>query len=216
MDLKNSPDIVQAIAADVKRWISNESSDHDWWHIYRVWKLAKHLAREEGAKETITEMAALLHESTDPKLKRPFDQSLHKYLSGFGLSEEDIVHIETIIQETSFKGAMVDTPVSSPESACVQDADRLDAIGAIGIARTFTYGGHVGQPIHDPTLTPFMAPSEKEYRQRRSTTINHFYEKLLLLKDRMNTQTGKLYAEKRHAFMIAFLQQFQKEWNLES
>lgn len=216
MKLQDSPAVVQEIANEMKKLYYGEPSGHDWWHIFRVWKLAKHLAREEGADETTVEIAALLHEVHDHKIFQPPLVDLKKYLKQKNIHPETSKKIQTIISEISFKGTSVETPVSSLESACVQDADRLDAMGAIGIARAFTYGGYHRQLIFDPEILPSPSQSFEEYKKSATTTINHFYEKLLTLYNRLQTSTGKLYGKKRHDILITYLDQFKKEWNLES
>ncbi|MEM9052670.1 MAG: HD domain-containing protein [Bacteroidota bacterium] len=208
--------MVQEISDLVHKQFEGEGTGHDWYHINRVRKVALHLAKLEGADSEVVELAALLHDIADHKFHG------HDLTAGPARAREIILEksgsteladrVSQIISETSFKGAGVETPVSSIESAVVQDADRLDAIGAIGIARTFAYGGSIGQPIYDPELVPEAHDSFEAYAKTRTSTINHFYEKLLLLKDRMNTDSGKRMAEERHKVMKEFLDQFQKEW----
>ena len=210
--------MINNIASSVKEACKNDSSGHDWWHIFRVVNLAKHIGKKEGANLDMVELAALLHDLDDWKLNESNEGHLpkaRKILSENGYSAETINTILGIIDEVSFKGAGVETKPSTLEAMVVQDADRLDAIGAIGIARTFAYGGHKNQPLHNPDLKPNLHGSFEEYKKTRTSTINHFYEKLLLLKDRLNTPTAKQLAEKRHQFMEQFLEQFYSEWNLE-
>jgi len=210
--------MINNIASSVKEACKNDSSGHDWWHIFRVVNLVKHIGKKEGANLDIVELAALLHDLDDWKLNESNEGHLpkaRKILSENGYSAETINTILGIIDEVSFKGAGVETKPSTLEAMVVQDADRLDAIGAIGIARTFAYGGHKNQPLHNPDLKPNLHGSFEEYKKTRTSTINHFYEKLLLLKDRLNTPTAKQLAEKRHQFMEQFLEQFYSEWNLE-
>jgi len=200
----------------IKKEFSNESTGHDWWHIVRVWNMAASLARAEGADLYITEMAALLHDLDDWKFNESDDPvRAIAWLNELNEEKEATEHIIEILKNVSYKGAGVDTPMQSNEGKCVQDADRLDALGAIGIARTFAYGGHKGNEIYNPTVKPQMHQSFDDYKTKSSHTINHFYEKLLLLKDRMNTETGKRLAQQRHAFMMVYLDQFYAEWKAE-
>lgn len=208
--------LIQKIEQIVKAAFRGEGTGHDWYHINRVRKVALKLAEKEGANVETVELAALLHDIADHKFH---DHDLTagpvkaKELILENGGDEDLAdQVAQIISETSYKGAGVETPVSSIESAVVQDADRLDAIGAIGIARTFAYGGSKDQPIYDPDLKPVAHQDFEAYAKTRTSTINHFYEKLLLLKDRMNTDSGRQMAEERHAFMESFLEQFYAEW----
>ncbi|MGM0612375.1 MAG: HD domain-containing protein [Bacteroidota bacterium] len=192
----------------------DDTSGHDYWHIKRVEKLAIKLAKEENADIFLTQLAALLHDLDDYK-SRGDEENLpvaNNFLSSFLEDQSVIQKVLSIIQQTSFKGARVDDKPQSIEAMCVQDADRLDAIGAIGIARTFAYGGKMQRPIYDPGIKPVCHTSYNQYKNNKSPTINHFYEKLLLLKDKMNTPTAKKIAEERHAFMESFLEQFYREW----
>lgn len=206
------------IAKSVKEHCQHDSSGHDWWHIHRVVNLAKQIGKNEDADLNLVELAALLHDLDDWKLSTNSQENLpnaRKLLTEQGATADFIEKVITIINEVSFKGAGVDTKPTTIEAMVVQDADRLDAIGAIGIARTFAYGGHKNQPIHDPNLRPSLHNDFEEYKKTRTSTINHFYEKLLLLKDRLNTQTAKKLAVQRHQFMEQFLEQFYAEWNIE-
>lgn len=204
----------------VKKTLENAEGGHDWFHIQRVVKNAKEIAAGEEVDEFVVELGSLLHDIADykfhngneavgPALARDFLQQQQ-------VSEEIIQHVENIITWISFKGGNEQQPFTSPELQVIQDADRLDALGAIGIARTFNYGGFKGRPIFDPAIKPNLHMTKEEYKTSRAPTINHFYEKLLLLKDRMNTATGKKLATKRHLFMEKFLQEFYKEWGLPS
>ncbi len=203
----------------VEEVLAEDSSGHDWWHIYRVWKMARYLAEKEGADQFIVELAALLHDIDDWKLNQKNNDSdecikAKNWLIGLGVDEKIIEKIIQIINGMSFKGANSEKFVMpSLEGKVVQDADRLDAIGAIGIARTFAYGGHKGRLLHDPSLKPVYHQSYEAYKNHRGTTLNHFYEKLLLLKDRMNTSTAKKIAEQRHVFMETFIKNFLNEWD---
>jgi uncharacterized protein len=190
---------------------------HDWFHVDRVRKLALHIARFESGDTFIVEMAALLHDLDDYKILGKHSnvpEKAREWLIRMKVETSTINAILKVISEVSFRGAEVDTPVSSIEAAIVQDADRLDAIGAIGIARTFSYGGFKNRLIYDPEILPEMHDDFDSYRNNDAPTINHFYEKLLLLKDRMNTQTGMALAKYRHQFMENYLQQFFDEWDI--
>lgn len=208
--------IIQETEHFIRRKFSNEGSGHDWFHVDRVRKMALKIGKEEGCDLFLTEMAALLHDLDDWKFKEP-DDPIHsgaaRFLSGAGVEEPYAGQILQIIDDVSYKGAGVDTPVRSAEAAAVQDADRLDAIGAIGIARTFAYGGHKNRPIYDPDIKPAKHASFDEYKKNDGPTINHFYEKLLLLKNRMNTPVARAIADERHRFMDVFLNRFYDEWD---
>lgn len=214
----NTKEIISAIAQIVREKFKKESSGHDWWHIYRVWQLSKLIAEQEQADVFIVEIASLLHDIADWKFnngdEKAGGKAARELLAQFNLPLETTDLIVEIIDNVSFKGAEIETKMKSIEGEIVQDADRLDAIGAIGIARTFAYGGHKGRSIYDPAVEPILHKSFEEYKKSESPTINHFYEKLLLLKDRMNTQTGRMIAEERHLFMENFLAEFYREWNL--
>jgi uncharacterized protein len=210
--------MINQIALSVKELCQHDSSGHDWWHIYRVVNLAKLIGSEENVDLHLIELAALLHDLDDWKLSTDSHESLpnaRKLLAGNNVSSVLTEKVIKIINEVSFKGAGVETKPTSAEAMVVQDADRLDAIGAIGIARTFAYGGYKNQPMHIPDLKPSLHNDFEEYKRTRTSTINHFYEKLLLLKDRLNTNTAKEIAVQRHRFMEQFLEQFYAEWNLE-
>ncbi len=210
--------MINQIAKSVEELCQHDSSGHDWWHVYRVVNLAKAIGQKEEADLHLIELAALLHDVDDWKLSTNSHESLpnaRKLLAENGISYELTEKVIQIINEVSFKGAGVETKPTSIEAMAVQDADRLDAIGAIGIARTFAYGGYKNQPMHIPDLKPNLHNNFEEYKKARTSTINHFYEKLLLLKDRLNTNTAKEIAVQRHLFMEQFLEQFYAEWNLE-
>ena len=209
----NISEIIQKTGQFVESEFRTEGSGHDWFHIDRVRKMALRIAETEDCDLFVVEMAALLHDLDDWKLTTTTESSKSEnWLDFIELDSEVASHILEIIEEVSFKGAGTDTPVKSIEAAIVQDADRLDAIGAIGIARTFAYGGHKSRLIYDPSIIPVMHNDFQEYKKSSAPTINHFYEKLLLLKDRMNTKTAKIIAEQRHQFMSDFLVQFYEEW----
>lgn len=210
--------MINKIAKSVEELCMHDSSGHDWWHIYRVNNLAKLIGSKEGADLYLVELAALLHDLDDWKLSSNSQENFpnaRRVLVENSVSKDIIEKIVIIISEVSFKGAGVDTKPTSIEAMAVQDADRLDAIGAIGIARTFAYGGFKNQPIHTPNEKPIFHKNFEEYKTIKTSTINHFYEKLLLLKERLNTDTAKSLATKRHNFMEQFLEQFYAEWNLE-
>lgn len=208
--------IIQNIALRVEQQLKKDATGHDWWHIYRVWMMSKSLQKKEGGNLFIIELAALLHDIADWKLNNGREEegykTIEKWLTEEGLDDPKIEMIIAIIREVSFKGAHVATPMSNLEGEIVQDADRLDAIGAIGIARAFAYGGNKNRMIYDPGVQPKMHQSFAAYQKAEGTTVNHFYEKLLLLKERMNTTTAKEIAAARHAFMETFLDRFYREW----
>lgn len=200
----------------VKRLLSNDATGHDWWHIYRVRRNAVRIGMEEQANLFVVELAALLHDIADWKFhdgdENAGPREARRWLETLGVDHEVIEQICTAIDEVSFKGAGVDTTPSTLEGKVVQDADRLDALGAVGIARAFAYGGHKGREIHNPDILPIQHNSFQEYKTAHGTTINHFYEKLLLLKDRMNTPAGRRRALARHEYLVKFLEQFNLEW----
>lgn len=208
--------LVATTADHVRGLLAGESSGHDWFHTQRVRLVALRLAREEGADSLVTELAALLHDIADWKFAggdhEAGSRAARTWLESLNAESAVIEHVCEIIDGLSFKGAGVPTPMRTLEGKCVQDADRLEAIGAIGIARAFAYGGHKGQPMHDPDRSPEAHATFEAYKQNRGTTINHFYEKLLLLKERMNTESGRQLAEGRHAYLECFLEQFLAEW----
>lgn len=202
----------------VKETLQGAEGGHDWFHTHRVFLNAQHIAKGENVNKLVVSLGALLHDIADakfhngdetigPKVARTFLSSIH-------VDEKTIIHIIKIIEHISFKNSLdSDKAFSSLELQVIQDADRLDAIGAIGIARAFNYGGFKNRAMHNPDIAPNLDMSKEEYKKSSAPTINHFYEKLLLLKDKMNTQTGKKLAEERHQYMLNFLAQFYKEWN---
>lgn len=207
--------IIQNTIAFVKDQLKDAEAGHNWSHIERVWKLSKKIAEIEGGNLKIVELSALLHDIADPKFHNG-DENLaleisRNFLETQTVSEEEIEAVLYIIKNISFKNRGDFQGEPSKELQIVQDADRLDAIGAIGIARTFHFGGFKNNPIYDPEIKPNLAMTKEEYKKSEGTTINHFYEKLLLLKDLMNTETGRKIAEKRHQFMLQFLEQFYSE-----
>ncbi len=200
----------------VKQKLYGEGSGHDWFHIERVYNLAKFISEKENADLFIVEMTALLHDIDDWKFSKGTDTNTtvtENFLTSINVSTDDINKIISIIKTMSFKGGVVDSSQSSIEGKVVQDADRLDAIGAIGVARTFAYGGSKGRQIYNPSIPPIEFASLEQVKNEENHTINHFYEKLLKLKDLMNTKTAKEIAEKRHKFMENFLEEFYSEWD---
>jgi uncharacterized protein len=208
--------IIGKTAEHVRAKFSGESSGHDWWHVHRVWKTAVRIGTSEKADLFVVELAALLHDIADWKFHNgdiaAGPLAARAWLENLGVEESVIGHVCQIIQDISFKGEGVPTPMRSREGMVVQDADRLDAMGAIGIARAFAYGGYKQREIFDPAVPLKHHATFEEYRSTTGTTINHFYEKLLLLKSLMNTSAGKTMAEKRHAFMQHYLERFFLEW----
>lgn len=200
----------------VKMKLSDDSSGHDWWHIYRVWQLAKTLYKTEQGDLFVIELAALLHDIADWKFHETEEAGLdevRKWLNSQNVESTVSKKVIEIIANVSFKGAGVKDKMISIEGKIVQDADRLDAIGAIGVARTFAFGGKFGNQMHNPNEKHQMHNSFSEYKKLKGTTVNHFYEKLFLLKDRMNTKSAKKIASERHQFMELFLNQFYDEWD---
>ncbi len=199
-----------------KEKLSGEGSGHDWWHVYRVWKTALHIAEHEKADLFVVQLAALLHDIADWKFNSGDDsvgpKLAKEWLEKLNVDSKIISHVCDIIQNMSFKGAGVKSLMKTKEGMIVQDADRLDAIGAIGIGRAFAYGGHAGREMYNPNEKPVMHQTFEQYKSAKGTTVNHFYEKLFLLKDLMNTKTAKRMAEGRHVFMEQFLDEFYKEW----
>lgn len=203
----------------VKEKLEGAEAGHDWFHIERVWKLSRKIAETESCNQQVVELAALLHDIADPKFHNG-DETLalkvsRDFLESQNAEEKLIEQVLFIIKNISFKNRG-EVPQNLPvELKIVQDADRIDAIGAIGIGRTFNFGGFKNNPMYDPNVEPKLNMSKEEYKKSNGTTINHFYEKLLLLKDLMNTEKGKEIAGERHDFMLKFLDQFYKEWNVE-
>lgn len=209
--------IINATVDFVKMTLAEAEGGHDWWHIYRVWKNAKQIADKEGNVDLlVVELGALLHDIADSKFYDGDEEIGPKiardYLISLKLPIQVVEHIENIVRHISFKSTKEGQKWTSSELAVVQDADRLDAIGAIGIARTFNYGGHKGKALYDPNIKPNLEMTKEEYKNSATPTLNHFYEKLLLLKDLMNTKTGRKMAEERHQFMEQYLEQFYSEW----
>lgn len=210
----NREAIVSDTAEMVKEKLKNEGTGHDWYHIERVWKTAKQIAEKEKANRFIVEMAAILHDLIDDKVVDDSSKAVEEveyWLEGAGVSSKDSERIMEIIHTISFRGGSTRSTLTL-EGQVVQDADRLDAIGAIGIARCFSYAGSKGNVLFDPELSIRENMTEKEYREGQTSAVHHFYEKLFKLKDLMNTEIGRQMAEERHAFMEDFLVQFFKEW----
>ncbi len=209
--------IIQKTVEFVKETLANAEGGHDWWHVYRVWQLSKHIAASEQADLLVVELGALLHDIADSKFHDGDEelgpQKARRFIAQHEVDESVIAHVENIISNISFKGGRKIQNFKSLELDIVQDADRLDALGAIGIARTFNYGGFKNREIYNPDIKPNLQMTPEEYKQSTAPSLNHFYEKLLLLKDRMNTNTGKLLAGQRHRFMEQYLAEFYKEWN---
>ena len=209
-------EIIDTTVHFVKTTLQNAEGGHDWWHIERVWKNALTIAEEEEVNLQVVELAALLHDIADAKFNNGDEEvgpaKARQFLQSINVAEEIIEQVENIIRNISFKGGNFTQYFISPELAVVQDADRLDALGAIGIARAFNYGGFKNREIYNPTLAPDLDMTKESYKKSAAPTINHFYEKLLLLKNKMNTTTGKQMAEQRHLFMETYLEQFYKEW----
>nr|WP_067059162.1 HD domain-containing protein [Mucilaginibacter sp. L294] len=211
----NTPAIVEKTVNFVQDTLKNAEGGHDWWHIHRVWTNAKHIAQTEHCDLLTVELAALLHDIADSKFHNGDEEigpaTAGKFLNSIQVDADTITHVQQIIRHMSFKASFDKATFHSNELAIVQDADRLDAIGAIGIARAFTYGGFKAREIYNPNIKPNLNMSKEQYKNTTAPTINHFYEKLLLLKDKMNTQTGKQLAQQRHNFMESYLQQFYSE-----
>ena len=201
----------------VKKQLENAESGHNWFHMERVYNNALLIAKDETCNLEVVQLAALLHDIADSKF-HDGDETVgpkvaRDFLTSKNVSEATINHVVKIIENISFKGGNFEKKFTSKELEIVQDADRLDAIGAVGIARTFNYGGYKNREIYNPEIEPNLKMSKEEYKNSTAPTINHFYEKLLLLKDKMNTESAKKIAQQRHAFMETFLEQFYNEWN---
>ena len=212
-------DIINNTIDFVKDKLNGAEAGHDWFHIERVWKLSQKIAKTENCQHEVVELAALLHDIADPKF-HDGDETLalkisRDFLESQNVEEEIINQVLFIIQNISFKNRGEAPEILPIELKIVQDADRIDAIGAIGVARTFNFGGFKNNLMYHPDIAPKLNMSKEEYKKSNGTTINHFYEKLLLQKDLMNTTEGKKIAEERHQFMLTFLDQFYKEWNVD-
>ena len=210
-------DLINKTILFVKEKLQNAEGGHDWFHIERVYKNALLIAQEENCDLTVVKLGALLHDIADSKFYDG-DETIgpkvaKAFLESEKVEEATISHVLNIIENISFKGGKVERKFSSKELDIVQDADRLDALGAIGIARTFNYGGFKNRAIYNPQIAPNTNMTKEEYKKSDAPSINHFYEKLLLLKDKMNTESGKKIAEERHKYMEGFLSQFYAEWD---
>ena len=216
-DFNPNDELVRLTIEFVKSELADAEAGHDWSHIERVWKLSKRISESEKTDSLIVELGALLHDIADSKFHQG-DETVgpvkaRVFLESIQLNEHQVSHIIGIIENISFKGGNHDQKFRSVELDVVQDADRLDALGAIGIARTFHYGGYKNRKLYDPDIRPNLKQSKEEYKKNTAPTINHFYEKLLLLKDRMNTETGRKLAQRRHVFMESFLDEFFQDWD---
>ena len=213
----NNSNLINNTIAFVKDQLKGAEGGHDWFHIERVYKNALLIAEGEACNLTVVQLGALLHDIADSKFHNG-DETVgprvaRKFLEQQSVDEATIAHVINIIDNISFKGGNFEKAFKSKELDIVQDADRLDAIGAIGIARAFNYGGFKGRALYDPAIAPNLNMTKEEYKATTAPTINHFYEKLLLLKDKFNTETGKKIAEGRHIYMEGFLTEFYAEWN---
>ena len=209
--------IVEKVKKYARGKLEGEPTGHDWWHTFRVWQLSKKIAKKEGGDFFIIELAALLHDVADWKFTKGSEsqglEEIKKLLRNSKVEHDDILEVCNIIKNISFKGAGVESKMKIKEGKIVQDADRLDVLGAIGVARVFAYGGKVGRPIYDPNIKPRFHKSFEEYKKYgNSSSIDHFFEKEIFLKDLMNTKTARKIAEKRHKFIEQFLDRFFKEW----
>ncbi len=210
-------EIIQNTITFVKNELKDAEGGHDWFHIERVYKNALLISESEEVDKMVVSLGALLHDIADSKFHNGDEtigpKKARRFLKTQNISEEKIEHVVKIIENISFKGGNKTQEFHSKELNVVQDADRLDALGAIGIARTFNYGGFKNRKLYDPEIKPNLEMTPSEYKASNAPTINHFYEKLFLLKDKMNTETARKIAEERHLFMETFLQQFYAEWN---
>lgn len=209
--------LIEKTISFVKEKLENAEGGHDWFHIERVYKNSLLIAKEEDCDLTVVQLGALLHDIADSKFHDGDEtvgpRTARAFLESQNVGESIISHVVNIIENISFKGGNFEKKFNSIELEIVQDADRLDAIGAIGIARTFNYGGFKNRSLYNPEIEPKFNMTKEEYKNSDSPTLNHFYEKLLLLKDKMNTPTGKKIAEARHQYMESFISQFLAEWN---
>lgn len=200
----------------VKETLADAEGGHDWWHVYRVWKMSVTLSKDEPTNMQVVQLGALLHDIADSKFHGGDEtigsRKAREFLLSQKVDEDTICHVEMIIKNISFKGGSFTQKLRSPELDIVQDADRLDAMGAIGIARTFNYGGYKNREMYNPDIQPNLNMTKEEYKASNAPTINHFYEKLLLLKDKMNTVKGRAIAEQRHQYMVNYLEEFYCEW----
>lgn len=216
--MKNNTDLFEAVKSVVEEKFRRESADHDWYHIERVLKLAEYIQNQEGGNLLVVRLAALLHDISDHKLnggiKNDCGRVSREILTKLNADEELIGSVCDIVDRVSFKGAGVEDESGSLELDIVRDADRLDAIGAIGIARAFHYGGKNNRSFYEPDLGPSLHADFDSYSSDKSHTLNHFYEKLLLIKDRLRTKTAQQIGSERHQIMASFVADFLKEWNV--
>ena len=216
----SNTEIVEETITFVKETLKNAEGGHDWFHIKRVFQNTMFIAKDEDVDILVVSLGALLHDIADAKFHNGDEnigpQMAADFLRSINVKKKVIAHVVKIIKHISFKnsiGTSKRKSFNSKELQIVQDADRLDAIGAIGIARAFNYGGYKNRELYNPDIPPNLKLTKEEYKKSKAPTINHFYEKLLLLKDTMNTETGKKLAQERHRFMLEYLEQFYKEWN---
>ncbi len=211
-----STDLISKTIIFVKDKLEKAEGGHDWFHIERVYKNAMLIAQNEACDEQLVKLGALLHDIADSKFydgdETVGPATARIFLESENVDEATIDHVVKIIENISYKGGNFEKTFTSIELDIVQDADRLDALGAIGIARTFNYGGFKNRTLYDPEIAPNTKMTKEEYKNNDAPTLNHFYEKLLLLKDKMNTDSGKKIAEERHRYMEGFLSQFYAEW----
>jgi uncharacterized protein len=213
----NNQELIQSTIAFVKEKLRDAEGGHDWFHIQRVYNNALHIGKAEQCDLTVVQLGALLHDIADSKFHNGDEsvgpETARIFLESHNVDETTIAHVVKIIENVSFKGGNFAKDFHSKELEVVQDADRLDAIGAIGVARAFNYGGFRGRALYDPEIVPNLNMTKDEYKKSAGPTLNHFYEKLLLLKEKMNTDAGKRIADERHRFMEQFIEQFYAEWN---
>src|SRR5690606_13257306 len=208
---------IEQTANFVRQQLADAEAGHDWWHISRVWNQVKLLLQHEQADRLVCELAALLHDIADSKF-HDGDETIGphiagEFLSGIGVAPQVVAHVQDIIRNLSYNANLGTVTFHSKELEIVQDADRLDAMGAIGIARAFHYGGYRKRELYNPGIAPNPDQDKETYKNSTAPTVNHFYEKLLLLKDKMNTTTARKIAEERHRFMVQYLDQFYREWD---
>ena len=217
------PETITKTIAFVKETLKEAEGGHDWFHIQRVYKNAKQIAKDEDVDSLVVSLGALLHDIADAKFHDGDEyvgpDIAQAFLKSIAVDDKTITHVVNIINNISFKNSLSKdgkTKFNSKELQIIQDADRLDALGAIGVARAFNYGGFKNRELYNPDIAPNLNMTKEEYKKSKAPTINHFYEKLLLLKDKMNTPMGTKMAEERHDFMLNYLEQFYREWNGES
>jgi uncharacterized protein len=207
----------EKIISDIRKYVEKElgieSSGHDWWHVYRVWNMSVKMCEKEGGNLFVVQLVALLHDIGDWKISDDQENIIKGIMEKYGVEDDSIRNICKAVSEISFKGKNSHVVPSSLEGKIVQDADRLDALGAVGIARTFSYGGYSNMSIYNPELKPDLDKTPEEFKKAKGSVVNHFYEKLLLLKDLMNTDTGKMLAKDRHEFLEMYLKEFFAEWD---